>query len=259
MTSRARARVAGVVGRPDLEGAEVWLLHHYDRDARWLTRNIITQEEIALRECSLSAPTPIGCCQGLPEELLEMAFVSGHAEAPPFVLCTVARVCSTLRTLVALRYPALLRCATLAATPGVVRHSLRRRLYEHERAGNEYLIAYIARVAMCWPWAIDNTVTPHTRYPLSAFANETRTLGLYMRSNRARCVAVWKDEPFYPNIDRVASRLDTCEIPTPFAHLQFGRGGPNLAEPRHAAQPDADLECEQLCLLDGLKGQVGQL
>jgi hypothetical protein len=180
MTSRARARVAGVVGRPDLEGAEVWLLHHYDRDARWLTRNIITQEEIALRECSLSAPTPIGCCQGLPEELLEMAFVSGHAEAPPFVLCTVARVCSTLRTLVALRYPALLRCATLAATPGVVRHSLRRRLYEHERAGNEYLIAYIARVAMRWPWAIDNTVTPHTRYPLSAFANETRTLGLYM-------------------------------------------------------------------------------
>lgn len=105
MTSRARARVAGVVGRPDLEGAEVWLLHHYDRDARWLTRNIITQEEIALRECNLSAPTPIGCCQGLPEELLEMAFVSGHAEAPPFVLCTVARVCSTLRTLVALRYP----------------------------------------------------------------------------------------------------------------------------------------------------------
>lgn len=192
MTSRARARVAGVVGRPDLEGAEVWLLHHYDRDARWLTRNIITQEEIALRECNLSAPTPIGCCQGLPEELLEMAFVSGHAEAPPFVLCTVARVCSTLRTLVALRYPALLRCATLAATPGVVRHSLRRRLYEHERAGNEYLIAYIARVAMRWPWAIDNTVTPAHTLPAEC---------VFKRDSNPRTIHALKSGPLRRSLE----------------------------------------------------------
>lgn len=168
---------------------------------------------------------------GLSDNLL--VEVVRHIE-PATVLSMMNRVCVTMRSLVALRYPGVLKI--LAATPAVVRVHLLRRLFELERGGDPTLLRLIAKNAMRYPWLIDRTVTTHTRYPL-----------------------IWTDDlptmPENPFGAFFSLRPEECVDPTPFAHLVHSARKSELPLP-HWDGPIDRYDIEELNLLEGLRDDV---
>ena len=171
---------------------------------------------------------------GLSDNLL--VEVVRHVE-PAIVLSTMNRVCVTMRSFVALRYPGVLKI--LAATPAVVRVHLLRRLFDLERGGDPTLLRLIAEYAMRYPWLIDCTITTHTRYPL-IWTDDLPT-----------CDISLAEESFFFGL--MNDGPEECDDPTPFAHLVHSTRKSELPLPTWDG-PIPSYDIDELNLLEGLRG-----